>query len=77
MKHGFATMPQLTDEFGTARNCNITASKVCLHYFGRLSFIKCFFFTILEIYINSVTSGFTYSHRFKQKPVFLQGIVIH
>ena len=28
VKHGFATMPQLTDEFGTARNCNITASKV-------------------------------------------------
>lgn len=29
VKHGFATMPQLTDEFGSARNCTVTASKVC------------------------------------------------
>jgi len=29
VKHGFTTLPQLSDEFGTARNCNITASKVC------------------------------------------------
>jgi hypothetical protein len=29
VKHGFTTVPQLSDEFGTARNCNITASKVC------------------------------------------------
>lgn len=28
VKHGFNTMPQLSDEFGTARNCNVTASKV-------------------------------------------------
>lgn len=28
VKHGFATMPQLSDEFGSARNCNISASKV-------------------------------------------------
>jgi hypothetical protein len=28
VKHGFTTVPQLSDEFGTARNCNITASKV-------------------------------------------------
>lgn len=28
VKHGFPTVPQLSDEFGTARNCNITASKV-------------------------------------------------
>ena len=36
VKHGFTTLPQLSDEFGTARNCNITASKVCkirtVHY---------------------------------------------
>lgn len=28
VKHGFATMQQLTDEFGSARNCNVTATKV-------------------------------------------------
>ncbi|XP_034934643.1 mediator of RNA polymerase II transcription subunit 12 [Chelonus insularis] len=28
VKHGFATMPQLSDEFGTARHCNVTAAKV-------------------------------------------------
>ncbi|XP_039296033.1 mediator of RNA polymerase II transcription subunit 12-like protein [Nilaparvata lugens] len=34
VKHGFATMPQLTDEFGTARNCNITASKIASYFSG-------------------------------------------
>lgn len=29
VKHGFPTTPQLNDEFGTARNYNVTASKVC------------------------------------------------
>lgn len=28
VKHGFQTMIHLSDEFGTARNCNITANKV-------------------------------------------------
>lgn len=28
VKHGFTMNPQLSDEFGTARNCNITAQKV-------------------------------------------------
>ncbi|XP_046669089.1 mediator of RNA polymerase II transcription subunit 12 isoform X4 [Homalodisca vitripennis] len=28
VKHGFTIVPQLPDEFGTARNCNITALKV-------------------------------------------------
>ncbi|XP_008193999.1 mediator of RNA polymerase II transcription subunit 12 isoform X1 [Tribolium castaneum] len=28
VKHGFLTMTHLSDEFGTARNCNISASKV-------------------------------------------------
>lgn len=28
VKHGFSTTPQLIDEFGTARNCTFTASKV-------------------------------------------------
>lgn len=32
VKHGFATMPQLTEEFGTARNCNVTASKVGAYF---------------------------------------------
>nr|CAD7412729.1 unnamed protein product [Timema cristinae] len=35
VKHGFATMPQLTDEFGTARNCNLTAVKV-VEYFNQI-----------------------------------------
>lgn len=29
VKQGFTMMPQLPDEFGTARNCNVIASKVC------------------------------------------------
>lgn len=28
VKHGFPTMTHLTDEFGTARNCNVNPSKV-------------------------------------------------
>lgn len=28
VKHGFPPMLQVTEEFGTARNCNVTASKV-------------------------------------------------
>lgn len=32
VKHGFATMPQLTEEFGSARNCNVTASKVGAYF---------------------------------------------
>lgn len=32
VKHGFATMPQLTDEFGTARNCNVSASKIGAYF---------------------------------------------
>lgn len=28
VKHGFLTMTQLSDEFGTARNCNVTSNKV-------------------------------------------------
>uniref|UniRef100_A0A8D9FIE5 Mediator of RNA polymerase II transcription subunit 12-like protein n=1 Tax=Cacopsylla melanoneura TaxID=428564 RepID=A0A8D9FIE5_9HEMI len=28
VKHGFSIMPKLSDEFGTARNCNVTASKI-------------------------------------------------
>ncbi|PNF33035.1 hypothetical protein B7P43_G16367 [Cryptotermes secundus] len=32
VKHGFTTLPQLSDEFGTARNCNITASKVGAYF---------------------------------------------
>lgn len=28
VKHGFLTMVHLNDEFGTAKNCTITASKV-------------------------------------------------
>lgn len=28
VKHGFPTTIHLNDEFGTARNCNVTASKV-------------------------------------------------
>ncbi|KAG7209569.1 hypothetical protein KM043_015646 [Ampulex compressa] len=32
VKHGFATMPQLSDEFGTARHCNVTAAKVGAYF---------------------------------------------
>lgn len=32
VKHGFATMPQHSEEFGTARNCNVTASKVGAYF---------------------------------------------
>ncbi|KAK9870736.1 hypothetical protein WA026_008304 [Henosepilachna vigintioctopunctata] len=32
VKHGFPTMTQLSDEFGTARNCNVTASKVGAYF---------------------------------------------
>lgn len=32
VKHGFATMPQLSEEFGTARNCNVTANKVGAYF---------------------------------------------
>ncbi|CAG5095064.1 Similar to kto: Mediator of RNA polymerase II transcription subunit 12 (Drosophila melanogaster) [Cotesia congregata] len=32
VKHGFATMPQLSDEFGTARNCNVTSAKVGAYF---------------------------------------------
>lgn len=32
VKHGFATMPQLSEEFGTARNSVITASKVGAYF---------------------------------------------
>lgn len=34
---GFTTMPQLSDEFGTARNCNITPSKVGSYFNAILS----------------------------------------
>jgi len=39
VKHGFTTLPQLSDEFGTARNCNITASKVSKTKSGYCIFI--------------------------------------
>lgn len=32
VKHGFATMPQLSDEFGTAHNSNVNANKVCAFF---------------------------------------------
>ncbi|XP_055373234.1 mediator of RNA polymerase II transcription subunit 12 [Condylostylus longicornis] len=32
VKHGFATMPQLSDEFGTAHNSNVTANKVAAFF---------------------------------------------
>ncbi|XP_066905955.1 mediator of RNA polymerase II transcription subunit 12 isoform X3 [Halyomorpha halys] len=32
VKHGFAAYPQLSDEFGTARNCNVTASKIGAYF---------------------------------------------
>lgn len=28
LKHGFMALPQISEEFGTARNCNVTASNV-------------------------------------------------
>lgn len=37
VKHGFAPVPQLSDEFGTARNCNITPSKVGSYFSAILS----------------------------------------
>ena len=37
VKHGFATMPQLQEEFGTARNSNVTASKVGAYFNGILA----------------------------------------
>ncbi|KAJ8982058.1 hypothetical protein NQ317_001467 [Molorchus minor] len=32
VKHGFPTMTHLSDEFGTAKNCNVTASKVGAYF---------------------------------------------
>jgi mediator of RNA polymerase II transcription subunit 12 len=32
VKHGFPTMTHLSDEFGTARNCNVSASKVGAYF---------------------------------------------
>ncbi|XP_045472646.1 mediator of RNA polymerase II transcription subunit 12 isoform X2 [Harmonia axyridis] len=32
VKHGFLTMTQLSDEFGTARNCNVTSNKVGAYF---------------------------------------------
>lgn len=32
VKHGFPTMTHLSDEFGTARNCNVTANKVGAYF---------------------------------------------
>ncbi|KAG8221965.1 hypothetical protein J437_LFUL007806 [Ladona fulva] len=37
VKHGFSTLPQLADEFGTARNSNISASKVGAYFNAILS----------------------------------------
>lgn len=37
VKHGFAPVPQLSDEFGTARNCNVTPSKVGSYFSAILS----------------------------------------
>lgn len=34
VKHGFPTMTHLNDEFGTAKNCNVTASKVGAYFNG-------------------------------------------
>lgn len=31
VKHGFPTMNHLNDEFGTAKNCTVTASKVSVY----------------------------------------------
>lgn len=38
VKHGFPTMTHLSDEFGTARNCNVTASKVLILIFKYLTY---------------------------------------
>lgn len=32
VKHGFPGMAHLTDEFGSARNCNVSVSKVCANF---------------------------------------------
>ncbi|KAI5713129.1 hypothetical protein M8J76_012279 [Diaphorina citri] len=37
VKHGFSIMPQLSDEFGTARNCNVSASKIGSYFNAILS----------------------------------------
>ncbi|XP_046392614.1 mediator of RNA polymerase II transcription subunit 12-like protein isoform X2 [Ischnura elegans] len=37
VKHGFTTLPQLAEEFGTARNSNISASKVGAYFNAILS----------------------------------------
>ncbi|XP_076661232.1 mediator complex subunit kohtalo [Halictus rubicundus] len=37
VKHGFSTLLQLSDEFGTARNCNVTAAKVGAYFNGILA----------------------------------------
>lgn len=37
VKHGFATSPQLSDEFGTARHCSVTAAKVGSYFNGILA----------------------------------------
>lgn len=37
VKHGFATAAQHSEEFGTARNCNVTASKVGAYFNGILA----------------------------------------
>lgn len=34
VKHGFPIMNHLNDEFGTAKNCTVTASKVSGYYLG-------------------------------------------
>ncbi|XP_066254151.1 mediator of RNA polymerase II transcription subunit 12 isoform X3 [Euwallacea similis] len=39
VKHGFPTMTHLNDEFGTARNCNVPASKVGA-YFNSINTLK-------------------------------------
>lgn len=44
VKHGFPTMVHLNDEFGTAKNCTVTATKVISHY---LKFI----FDLLLVYL--------------------------
>lgn len=37
VKHGFSGMPTLSEEFGTARNCNVNASKVGAYFNGILA----------------------------------------
>lgn len=32
VKNGFQSMQQITEEFGSARNCNVTASKVGAYF---------------------------------------------